>query len=373
MNAAALERALLGFINGSLVRGRAVTRDDRLFEDRHLDSLRVLEVVTFLERTLGRQVPDRMIRLANFRSVRAIAIAFSGDLAPRAAAELPRYHTTPERFASPIAALRNRGWLAEPVAGAPELAGPALELFRCFDATFSRWGRELGSDDRAAPATIAMDTLNRAGFAADFPQLIVRPHSREAFTPAACYHRYQELADATLESVIIAGVHARCTRAEADPRPLERQTEFTMREIVVLGSHDDVERVRRRLLRRMDRFVTALALDGAVEAATDPFFTAAAKARELAQRAGDLKHELRLTLEDSRRVAVASFNRHGDHFGRRFAIVLRDGSPARSGCVAFGIERWVLAFLTQHGLDEDAWPRAMRDAIDVQRAHAAAS
>ena len=143
-----------------------------------------------------------------------------------------------------------------------------------------------------------------------------------------------------------------------------------MREVVVLGSAQEVERVRRRLLRRVDRSVTALALDGAIEVASDPFFTSESSGRELAQAAGELKHELRLTLEGGRQVAVASFNRHHDHFGRAFDISY-GGAAAHSGCVAFGIERWMLAFLTQHGFEERTWPALIRDSLERLQAHAA--
>jgi acyl carrier protein len=371
-----LERAVLAFVNGHLLRGKsAVTESDRLFEDGHLDSLRVLELVAFIEEAVQRKVPDRAVRLANFRSVRAIARAFGGDAQLTSAAPEPlyEYHTTPERFASPIDELRRRDELVDAADGSSRLAigGLGARLFGYFDATFARWARELGADDNAAPASIAVATLERAGFLSDFPQLLVPATASHAYSPAACYHRYAQLADSQLAGATVLGVHARCRRAEQEPRPLERGTEFTMREVVVVGTHQDVERVRHRLLRRVDRFVTALALDGAIEPASDPFFTSASTARALAQQAGELKLELRLSLEGGRRVAVASFNRHHDYFGRRFGISLSDGSPAHSGCVAFGVERWVLAYLTQHGFDERIWPAQVRDVLEIQRAHAA--
>ena len=40
-----------------------------------------------------------------------------------------------------------------------------------------------------------------------------------------------------------------------------------------------------------------------------------------------------------------------------------DGSAAESGCVGFGLERWVYAFLSQRGLDRDAWPARVREAV----------
>ena len=79
------------------------------------------------------------------------------------------------------------------------------------------------------------------------------------------------------------------------------------------------------------------------------------------QQAGALKHELQLAVDaDGRSVATASFNHHHDFFGTRFAIRLADGSPAHSGCVAFGLERWVLGVLAQLGPTEADWPAGAR-------------
>ena len=80
------------------------------------------------------------------------------------------------------------------------------------------------------------------------------------------------------------------------------------------------------------------------------------------QQAGALKHELQLAVDATgRSIAAASFNHHHDFFGTRFDIRLADGTPAHSGCIAFGLERWVLAILAQHGTDEREWPTATRD------------
>jgi hypothetical protein len=63
-------------------------------------------------------------------------------------------------------------------------------------------------------------------------------------------------------------------------------------------------------------------------------------------------------------MAIASFNNHETFFGEAFSISLaRYGhptsdraTPAWSGCVAFGIERWLLALLVEHGLNPRDWP-----------------
>jgi seryl-tRNA synthetase len=134
-----------------------------------------------------------------------------------------------------------------------------------------------------------------------------------------------------------------------------------MREIIVLGTRSQVEDVRQALIGRVADLVTALDLDASIDAATDPFFAAGDEGRRLMQQAAALKHELQMPVDATgRTIATASFNHHHDYFGTRFLITLPDGSTAHSGCVAFGLERWVLALFAQHGTDESAWPATVR-------------
>ena len=55
------------------------------------------------------------------------------------------------------------------------------------------------------------------------------------------------------------------------------------------------------------------------------------------------------------RVAASSFNLHDTFFGDAFAITLPGGEAATTACVAFGLERWLLAFLVAHGPDAAGW------------------
>ena len=93
-------------------------------------------------------------------------------------------------------------------------------------------------------------------------------------------------------------------------------------------------------------------------AASDPFFAPTARGRAALQRIKGLKHELVFHFTDGRPLAIASFNDHELFFGEAFGITLPDGTPAWSGCVAFGLERWLLAVLATHGVDPFDWPVA---------------
>jgi len=93
-----------------------------------------------------------------------------------------------------------------------------------------------------------------------------------------------------------------------------------------------------------------------VEVASDPFFAPTARGKAVLQRVKSLKHELLVDAGDGPSLAIASFNNHEQFFGEAFDITLATGAPASSACVAFGVERWVLAILMAHGTEQGQWP-----------------
>jgi len=194
-------------------------------------------------------------------------------------------------------------------------------------------------------------------------------------SPAVCYHAYPELAGRTIGSKpTLLTARGHCYRYEdGNHIPLERLWEFTMREIIVIGAREQVEAVRQSLVRQVTTLVETLELDASIESATDPFFVAGDEGRRLMQQAGALKYELRLAVDSTgRSIAAASFNHHYDFFGTRFGITLANDTPtpAHSGCVAFGLERWVLALFAQHGIEQRSWPNAAREWLANARARA---
>jgi len=87
LTAAELEQRLLQFTRERLASREVaptITVETRLFEDRVIDSLKVLELIAFVQSTLRRKIPDAQIVLANFRSIATIARVFTnGDVAIR--------------------------------------------------------------------------------------------------------------------------------------------------------------------------------------------------------------------------------------------------------------------------------------------------
>ena len=157
---------------------------------------------------------------------------------------------------------------------------------------------------------------------------------------AACHGVYDRLADSSLDGGFRAEVSARCFRHEAT-REATRFQSFEMVEIVGVGPDDEVAAFAAEGLEAAGSVLHALGLDATAETAHDPFFGPAAALLVAEQQKTDAKTELVVTGPGGP-FAVASVNRHGDHFGKAFAIDVA-GAPASSACVAFGIERLLLA------------------------------
>jgi hypothetical protein len=149
---------------------------------------------------------------------------------------------------------------------------------------------------------------------------------------------------------------ATCWRREEHYSPLRRQWSFTMREIVRIGAMDEVKEMLAAERERLERFFAAIDLPISWQAASDPFFDPSRNPKFLAQRLDPVKTEM--IFGDG--LAIGSINFHRNYFGEAFGIA-RGGEAAFSGCVAFGLERWLYAFLSRFGPDVRRWPLPGRD------------
>jgi seryl-tRNA synthetase len=185
-------------------------------------------------------------------------------------------------------------------------------------------------------------------------------------SPAVCYHLYFALADKPLPGgKLTATAVGNCFRYESvNLTSLERMWNFTMREVIFVGPKDFVLQNRETGRERMRGFFEEIGLSYRVESANDPFFIGEFKKQAAFQSAFQLKFEIRAALPFKQStLAVGSYNYHQDFFGRSLNITLPDGSPAHTGCIAFGLERMAFAFLSQYGLDTAKWPEAVRKNI----------
>ncbi|MBF0180990.1 MAG: hypothetical protein HQM03_13290 [Magnetococcales bacterium] len=189
---------------------------------------------------------------------------------------------------------------------------------------------------------------------------------RHLLSPTVCHNYYLFLANRRLtEDPTAATAQGSCYRYESiNMQTLERLWNFSMWEVIFVGSAPRVKEALVNAGREASRLLQEWGLAYRVENATDPFFI-----REFGMQAGfqnihDLKHEYRARLPFKEgTLAVGSRNYHMDFFGRHMAITLENGAPAHSGCMGFGLERLAFALLAQYGNDPLLWPEPVRSGV----------
>ncbi len=273
--------------------------------------------------------------------------------------------------------------------GQSVLSGPLLQLYHRFDRLFLRWAAEVKAQEVLVPTFIPTAELARLDYFHSFPQLVTFPVTldpaednlrrfvadgplaadgavrlagcapvHDALTPAACYHFYVLNRGQQLGAPRYLTTRATCFRREAYYAPLQRQWSFSMREIVCIGTADEVKTFLAAYQARLDRFFQDTGLPINWAAATDSFFRPAHNPKYLAQRLDPVKTEMVFPVASPDAVgvkplAIGSINFHRNYFGEAFGIT-RAGQDAFTGCVAFGLERWLFAWLTRFGTEPNA-------------------
>ncbi|GIF96701.1 hypothetical protein [Catellatospora citrea] len=179
-------------------------------------------------------------------------------------------------------------------------------------------------------------------------------------TPAACHHVYHAHQGEQLLAAVHVTTRNTCFRRESSYEPLRRQWTFAMREIVCLGTAEETTSFLAQARAAVDYFTLLIDLPTDWTPATDPFFRPERHPGHLLQRIQPVKHEAVY----GGSLALGSANLHHDHFGSAYAIT-RDGVPADTACIAFGLERWLYALVDRHGPDPGGWPDLLAAARQV--------
>ena len=298
----------------------------------------------------------------------------------------------------PMPELLDRGEVSEEHTGIFTFGPLMARLIEVFEGQYLALAAEFDAAPYRFPTLISAEKLSRVQYFRAFPHsLTFATHLREdldlidqfskqteyeeaglntpsesfsriqaLLSPAVCYHLYFALADGELQGGQLAATAVgNCFRYESNNMTsLERMWNFTMREVIFVGSADYVLENRERGRQLMRAVFEEMGLAYHVESANDPFFVGEFRRQAAFQNAFQLKYEIRARLpfkDDT--LAVGSYNYHQDFFGRNLNITLPDGSPAHTGCVAFGLERMAYAFLAQFGLDSRQWPASIREAF----------
>jgi seryl-tRNA synthetase len=185
--------------------------------------------------------------------------------------------------------------------------------------------------------------------------------------PAACYPVYPIAAarGPVPARGLTFDVAADCFRREPST-DIDRFQSFRMREYVRIGTATQIQAFRQDWIARATGLADLLGLSYTVDLASDPFFGRGGQIVAMSQIEQALKFELLVPIHATDKpTACMSFNYHQDHFGLTWDLKTEDGSPAHTGCVAFGMDRLAVAMFATHGVDVAAWPTAVKEALEL--------
>lgn len=268
--------------------------------------------------------------------------------------------------------------------GHSTLVGKKLKLFQDLDRVFLSWAKECNAVEYQFPSMIPARELNKIGYFKSFPHHLTFPATlggdqknladfvardaldaegklmlsecgcapvQDVLTPAACYHFYVNFQGDVLHAPRYVTTRTTCYRNETHYAPLRRQWSFSMREIVCIGTAAEVSAFLDARRAKVEQLFAQIGLPINWDGATDPFFNPSANPKYLAQKLDPVKTEMVFGGD----LAIGSVNFHRNYFGEAFKIS-RNDEDAYSGCIAFGLERWILAILTHFGEDPLHWP-----------------
>lgn len=299
--------------------------------------------------------------------------------------------------------LLERKWVTPVGTGHVILRGPAAQLLSLVDRKAqTMFARHFNAELEIYPNTIKNETLDRCAHFTSFPEhmdfvanlkqdldvlngfsndcrekgwsedLHEGRMSRTAFSisPSCCYHCYEGMEGWKVEApgrsatMILA-----CHRYEgANHRSMSRLRAFHMREVVFIGTPRYVIEARAKGEELILQWAKDWELSCTFEIANDMFFTQDFSIKASFQRLQQAKKELQLKLPGEKQsLSVFSSNFHASTFGKAFNITVGE-RPATTGCLAWGLERWVYAIFSQFGFDVKEWPAGVREEFERMKA-----
>ncbi|MEE0930048.1 MAG: hypothetical protein UIM53_03530 [Acutalibacteraceae bacterium] len=187
-------------------------------------------------------------------------------------------------------------------------------------------------DDEKIPEIMSGKEINES---------CIKLHDRY-LTPSACLHIYPMYEGKEITENEIITTKARVYRCEKSGfEDMTRLWDFSVREIVFIGSEEFVKEHLNTLKEKTLNFAKKISKDANLVVAHDHFYKGQRNdIKAKIQEKNELKFELKIPIGD-REVAVASFNFHNGHFSIPFNF--DNNRKIVSGCVGFGMERWVAA------------------------------
>lgn len=262
-------------------------------------------------------------------------------------------------------------------------------LLEYFDAMFAKIAEQLGAIEKMYPALLPIRGYSKTGYLKKTPQyamfcsgisdsmesleqtasavndnnvkqIIKEPEY--ALSPSACFHTYIEYENKTLKNNTIVTFRQNVFRNEGrlNYNEIGRLCDYHVREIVMIGSNEFVVEIRDTIMEKSVEIMKMLELKGDITLASDSFVVPKMQMYRKIQRIDKSKYEMHMNVNESKSISTASFNFHGKAFTDPFNIRVEGCEDTVTACVGFGLQRWVIAFLSQYSLDEENWPETVK-------------
>jgi hypothetical protein len=247
------------------------------------------------------------------------------------------------------------------------LSGKIVDYLDRLEKVTYKMGELFNSERIWTPSHLSVENSNTTGYKKSFPNqasLIysMEGHEKGLCSPTVCYHCYSMLRDThhpENKSYMMTG---KCTRIEEHGGDtLERLFNFTISEIVFVGTKKYCEKSLSDAIFYTKQMLDGFGLQYYLELASDPFFGNKARLKEKVQLQSGSKIEIRAEIpNENRTVAIGSFNFHGKKFVENFSI----HGAVTTACFGWGLERFIHVMMLQKGnklLTELNWDSFQKD------------
>lgn len=263
-------------------------------------------------------------------------------------------------------------------------------LLDYFDETFCRFAKKLGAMEKTYPVLLPVKEYLMTGYVKKSPQHaifcssvkedmealektseaaqkgMVKEEIKEpeyALSPSACFHVYLEYRDQVLEHDTLITFRQNVFRNEGRLNYAQkgRLRDYLVREIVMIGTREYCLSIRDQIMEWSAALLEELELSGDITLASDSFVLPKMQTYRRIQKIDKSKYEMHLMTGENEKLSVASFNLHGKAFTDPFNFGVK-GEDTVTACIGFGLQRFVIAFLSQYGYAEENWPERLRRA-----------
>jgi len=269
----------------------------------------------------------------------------------------------------------------------------AVALFDYFDNLFLSFAKLLGCEEKKYPVLLPIDAYRSTGYLKTSPQYAIFCCELEeniqkikgvgsitsllkllkepinALSPSACFHVYDDIKDSELKSPVAITLKQNVFRNEGrfNFKEFGRLKSYTVREIVFIGNSDYVTEKLNKMRNIIIEFLQAINLSSYIISSSDAFIVPEIQKIKDIQITEKSKYEVKIKVDSENSLACASLNYHGISFSKPFHFNVFGAKNTVSGCIGFGLERWILAFLSQFGCELKNWPSEIKDTIKPRR------